>query len=323
MFSRILASTIIAASAATSYGQQRPSLEGLPEILRLAVSRADSLRYTGVRVVNVRARGPQRETVEYITRDGDRIRIDFPNDSAFSGQVIIEDPTERRHYLPGQNEVRVLPPRRGESLLRLVASLARFRQERKVSVENGSLIAGRLTRLLLVADQRGNPLQKLYIDPTTGAVLKSEVYDFVGTSVGSYEFKSIEFKDKIDSRLFKVSRKGLRTVSPQTEANELTTKLNLRQIQIPREFGFRLESARVIRPEGEPILAQMFTSNTGRLTVFQTRADLKSDRLSKFARGEISTRTWRVGGINFAVIGPKSTNFDRVADRLKRDLGGQ
>ncbi len=323
MFSKFSACVILVASAAVGHAQKGALAEGLPEILKLAVSRADSLRYTGTRIVSVRARGAQRDTVEYITRDGNRIRIDFPNDSAFAGQVIIEDPQERRHYLPTQNEVRVLPPRRGESLMRLVASLARFRQERKVSVENGSVIAGRMTRLLLVADRRGNPLQKLFIDPTTGAVLKSEVFDFVGTSVGSYEFKNIEFKDRIDANLFRVSRKGLRTVSPQSEAKQLAAKFNLREIQIPPDSGYRLESARVIRPEGEPILALMYSGPSGRLTVFQTKTDLKPERLSKFARGDIATRTWRSGGINFALVGPKSENFDRIADRLKRDLGAQ
>jgi len=292
--------------------------EGLPEILRLAVSKSNSLRYNGTRIVQIKSGGKPQTITEYITRDGERLRIDFPKDSAFAGQIIIEDARLRRHFFPEQNELLTLPPRRGDSLARLVVGLNRFRNRRKVKVEAGSVVAGRMTREVVVSDDQGNDLQRLYIDPTTGAVLKSEVYDFAGTPMGSYEFKTIEFVNRVNPRLFDFRRKGVRIVSPEDQARELAKKLDLPVVLLPKNSGYQLESARIIQPEGSDVLVYLYSSPLGRLSVFQTRKEVDERKIRRMDRGELSVKTWRVGPVHYAVIGPKGNETNQVASRIER-----
>jgi hypothetical protein len=167
-------------------------------------------------------------------------------------------------------------------------------------------------------DERGNRLQNLYIDPTTGAVLKNEIFDFAGTSLGSYEFKSINFVGRINPRRFEFNRKGAKIVSPEMLAREIAAKNDLPAEILPKASGFELESVRMIAPEGKNVLLYMYTSRDGRLSVFQTRSDIERSRLERIGRQEISSRTWRVGRVTYVVVGPKGEKTERAASMLER-----
>ena len=103
--------------AGLSAAQGRPHHEGkahfddIPEPMRTVLVASNRLRYSGTRTVSIRRAGVVETHEEYITRDGSSMRIEFGTGSKLAGQIIVEDRTQRRHYLPDRNEIHVSGPR--------------------------------------------------------------------------------------------------------------------------------------------------------------------------------------------------------------------
>jgi hypothetical protein len=304
--------------APSAHAQDASSPNTLHPLLELAIQRAGTLRYVGKRTVMLVEAGDSAPTLEYVTRDGLRLRIDYPVDSPFAGHVILETLKERRHYIPTENIVRQLPPRRAEALNRLAVMVRRPGSRFRQIVDNGPTIAGRATRELSIADGRGRILQRLAIDPTTGAVLRSEVYSPRGDLLGRFEFREIEFRERIDPSLFRLNFKGARTVSPRDEAIRLARQYKFVPAFIPPETGYRLESSRIVRPMGRVTLVQSYVGGAGRLTFFQTNETINPDRLGQLAREDLKLESWRVGNRSFALIGGRADDVVRIASLMKR-----
>ncbi|MDX2065713.1 MAG: hypothetical protein SFX74_08240 [Fimbriimonadaceae bacterium] len=309
---------LIALVMPRAHGQASESANALHPLFELAVQRATTLRYVGKRMVTLLEGGDGTPTLEYVTRDGLRLRIDYPNDSPFAGHVILETLKERRHFIPNENIVRQLPPRRAEALNRLAMMIRRPGSRFRQLVENGPTIAGRATRELSIADGRGRTLQRLAIDPTTGAVLRSEVYNPRGDLLGRFEFREIEFRDRIDPSLFRLNVKGARTVNPRDEAVRLARQYKFVPVFIPAETGYRLESSRIVRPMGRVTLVQSYVGGAGRLTFFQTNETIDPERLGRLGREDLKLETWRLGKRSFALIGGKADDVVRIAALMKR-----
>ena len=120
----ILGVLAVAAAGVVAAQSNEYKLDGLPEALKLAIRKSDSLKFVGTRTVEFRRRGDTVRITEYVTRDGQRIRLEFPEGSDFAGQVIVENASERKHYLPATNEIRILPPRKDESDRRAAVTAA-------------------------------------------------------------------------------------------------------------------------------------------------------------------------------------------------------
>ncbi len=168
----------------------------VPVLLIRAIRAQPSLRYTGEYTVEFKQAGSPLRHVEDITRDGYRYRIDFPAGSQFAGQVIVEDQKVRLHYRPIPNEIIQQPPRHGEAWEK-IANLATDKHF-SLSVVPGDIIAGLRTDQLVVADKSGNVLQRLYIEPISGVIMKRQIFDLVGTQQGFFEFTQINLSPRIN-----------------------------------------------------------------------------------------------------------------------------
>ena len=303
-----------------SFGQRRlgrPSKAlrtnpGIPPALDRVLRASDTLRFTGRRTVTVLKDGRPNRHEEIVVRDGPQLRVEFPSDDAYAGQVIVENGTERRHFNPGTNEVRVLPARGDEGLQRLRA-LARAG---RVSVAPGERVAGYATVDLLVRDAAGNPVQRLSVEPNSGMVLRRIVYDPTGVQAGEFVYTKIDLAPgNLDPALFRIERRGVKTTTPWDTLRRLAKKGGYVAVGLPESTGFRLDGVRMARPAGTPVLLQTYAGpGGGRLSLYELRGAVDP---SSLRRKRLHALSWTEGGLTFVLLGPQS---DATLTRLRASL---
>lgn len=276
----------------------------IPPVLRKALGAAATLRYSGERIVEFKTGPDRRRIVEYVLRDGPRTRIEFPDDSPYRGQIIVEDANERRHFFPDRNEIRILPPRGEEVARRLRSFLAKSMQRGfRVAVSDGGEVAGFATQAIVINDPKGNAAQKLWIEPRTGTVLKRELFDPVGGRVGLFQFTRINLRPSLAPKDFEIDRRGAKVITPEHAAREIASRMGLQPALLPASSGFRLESARSMRQRGPEFLALAYVGAEGRFTLFQLKEPVSENRLRRMARGSLSTYAWTRGAEHLALVG--------------------
>lgn len=302
----LAAGAMLASGTLVQEQQPRRDLSDLPPILQKSIKSHRTSRYSGQRTVEFKF-GPERNNhIEYVLKDGVRSRTEFPGDSPYKGQIIVEDGTHRYHYFPDRNEIRIEPPRGREfgRHLRGPGPDGDHRHEPlRHTVVDGGPIAGFKTQLISASDANGNVLQKLWIEPRTGVVLKRVMFDPVGARIGYFEFSRINFNPKFAPGDFRIDRKGATVITPAMTARRLAMQLGLTPSILPESTGFQLEGARVLHPDGKDVLAQTYTGQEGRFTLFQLRAAVDQNRLQKMTRGRLASYSWERGGQGFALLG--------------------
>jgi hypothetical protein len=292
--------------------------KNMPPLLLKALASAPKQRFTGTRVVEYR-RGP--DTVRYeeqIIRDGSRLRIEFPSDSPYAGQIVVEDGRVRRHFYPDRNEIRILPPRREEVMGRLHRLVKGGGRKFSFVTGTSTNIAGVMAQPVSVQDAEGNVLQRLYIDPRSGVVLKRVLFDHVGTPRGSFAYTRIDLTPNINPSVFQINRRGARIVTPTDALRELVKDGPFVFRMLPPSTGFRLDFSRQIRPEGKPVLMQIYAGRGGRLTLFQLGATVDEKQLKRFGRGQFNTHSWQEDGRSFVLVGPLAQDeLARLATRVQ------
>ena len=305
----LVTASLILLGGAIALSQIDPGqdLATMPAIMRKFVLARKTSRYTGTRTVEFK-RGPDRLShIEYILKDGIRSRTEFPDDSQYKGQVIVDNGKQRMHFFPDRNEIDVEPAHqrdnRPDSGGNDRDSDHKNRPSLQRTVTDGGSVAGYHTQLLTVSDPNGNVMQQMWIEPKTGVRLKMVLYDRVGTQVGSFEFTKINFKPTFAPGDFTIDRKGALIVTPADEARRLSEKLGVTPLILGNSSGYELQNARIIHPDKQDVLAQTYIGDTGRFTFFELRGDIDQDKLQRFARGRLSTYSWKRGQESFAIVG--------------------
>ncbi len=297
-------------------GGQARRINPVPPILLRAIQASDTIRFTGRRTVTVLKDGQPDRHEEIVMRDGPQLRIEFPREGSYAGQVIVEDGNERRHYIPRTNEVRVLPTRREEGLQRL-RGLAR---NGGVTTEGGDRIAGYATTVLVVRDAAGNPLQRLAIEPESGMVLSRQVYDATGVQVGGFTFTRVDLNPgPFAPSLFRIARKGARISTPWDRLRQLARKNGYVAVGLPESTGFRLEGAS-LDPRTAPsgVLAQNYSGPGGRLSLYALRAAVDPATLRKQGGKRLHSLSWVDEGVTYVLLGPQD---DATLARLRSTVG--
>lgn len=289
--------------------------EPVPEILRRALEAGPKLRYAGKRLVEFRRGGQITRHSETISRSGDLLRIEFEDGTALDGQVIVENGRERRHYFPDRNEILILPPRREEVIARLKGFARRSGRSLRLSTAAGETVAGLATEQVVVADAKGNILQRLYIEPKTGTLLKRRIFDRVGAPLGGFEFTQIDFSPRLQKNLFRLVRKGARVITPAARLEDLARRKGFLPIVLPPASGYRLEWSGVRKIEEQDVLIQGYTSKGSKLTLFQLKQEVSRERLQRYGRGELNFAYWQFRGRTFVLVG------NLPSDRLVRIAG--
>ena len=314
----IVALAITAMSVAQDHDRD---LSDLPPLVRKSVLSNRTSKYSGVRTVEFK-RGPDRVShIEYVLKNGIKTRIEFPDDSQYKGQIIVDDGHQRLHFFPDRNEIDAEPAhvRENHPMAKMVPEGAHMRPKLTRDIADGGILAGWATQVVTVSDPRGNVMQKMWIEPNSGVVLKRVLFDDVGTQVGYFEFTKINFSPTFAPGDFRIDRKGAVLVTPVMQANRLAAKIGLSSVSVPPTSGFLLQNSRTIHPDNVDVLSQTYVGETGRFTLFQLRGPVNQNRLQRFANGRLSTYSWKRGPESFALVGDLGEDKLREIARLLGD----
>ncbi|MBX3118976.1 MAG: hypothetical protein KF784_07915 [Fimbriimonadaceae bacterium] len=295
-------------------------LESAPPILRKMMERAQKNTYSGERKTEFRRRSEWISHTEYILRNGSRMRITFPRDSKFAGQVIAEDGKTRHQYFPDRNEIEVAPARYDELTERLYGMLKAIKSGSvDVSTGDGGTVAGQKTELVEVSDKKGNPLQRFWIEPKTGILLKREFYNQVGSVDGRFEFVRIDLSPRFNPRdIFPIRRQGAKYLSLEDVSRRLMKENGFDQAFLPASEGFALQSVRVMQHDDQKALFQAYRHKEKVVTFFQVLGSVEMEKLKRMAPKEVRIHTWTQGSKSFVIIGQFSDReFERWENKVK------
>lgn len=299
---------------------QYPRLLERYPILRKMIESQNRLRYSGTRVVEIRI-GPDRErNTEIILRDGALQRTEFTPDSPNAGQIIVENARMRRHFFPATNEVQVLPPRRDEVQSRMRLLLRQINDgSLRLRVEPGGEVAARRTQLAHFEDSKGNPVQRLWIDGETGMLLKRELFDLVGTRIGFFEWKRINYRPTFSAGDFEIVRKGARVVTLDDQIRMMSRRLGIPPVRLPDADGLHLESVRPLDLGSSRAMMQTYTGERGRVSLYHFAASIDPQRLRRLAGdSNLGVYSWESGGRTLALIGDLPTpELERLAKTIR------
>lgn len=315
---RPVALLVLALLPPASLAQDATPRTDLPPIMRRAIEAFPKLRYTGTRILEFR-QGPDRvRHTEQVIRDGERSRVEFPPGSPFTGQIIVEVRGKRMHFFPDRKEIQVMPARRGQAFERIFRFLDSRRGPKfRVTQAPGQVVAGMKTEQAIVTDPNGNVHQRLYVEPRSGLVLKREMFDRVGTPMGSYEFTQVNLNPKIDPREFQIRVRGATWVMPEDLARRVAADNGFLPAVLAKAPGLQLEHSRMVRAGPTPAFAQMYSGPGGRVSLFQLKGRVETERLRALARGEATVFAWQYKGSTFVLIGERpAEELQRLSKRL-------
>lgn len=272
----------------------------LPDLLQRVLKGNRTLDVTGVRQVYGGPPGRGFTFTEQFSQRGPMIRLDYPAGSPNQGQIVVDTPRDRRHYLPGPNEVWVSPPRFDLRMER-IAFLGR-KGKLKFTVTEGKPVADLATKVLIVQSPEGRALQRLSIHPESGLVLKREMLGPDGRPLGGFAFTRVDLKAGLTKEDFRISTGDARIIRPEDRHRELAMDNGfvLRPI---RPLGYRLDTVDVFNKDGSKTLVLSYSGMEGRISYFQSNKDLDEKRLRRFAGSNASTYGWSEGGRYFVLLG--------------------
>lgn len=289
-------------------------------VLKRMIEAQNRLRYSGVRVVEMRFGPDRQQNTEIILRNGPLQRTEFTADSPNAGQIIVENAQRRRHFFPASNEVQELPPRRDEVQSRMRILLREIADGNlRVRIEPGGEVAGRRTQLAHFEDPKGNPVQRMWIDPETGMLLKRELFDAVGSRVGYFEFKRINYRPTFSPDDFEIARKGARVVTLDDQIRVLSRRLGIPPLRLPDTDDLRLESVRPLELGSARAMMQTYSGDRGRVTLYHVDATIDPQRLRRLAgTSNLGVYSWQDGDRTLALIGDlPASELERLARTVR------
>jgi len=284
------------------------AVQPLPPILQKVVQQSSYLRFQATRTVEVRIKDHYVTHVEYVLRNGRQERIEFPADSAFKNQVIVDNGTERKRYLPRKNQVTVQPSFQDEALNGLVDRNGRMRK-RRVELANGGAIVGINTIRADIETAKGQVRQQLWIDPSSGAVLKRVGYDAQGQEVAGFQYTAINYNPRLNSQQFELNPKGAIIITPMDDLVRIAHRLGLPDYALDGNSRFKLISARRIDKGNIPILSTLYQGPHGeRVSVFELIQSVDENKLRATAGKGSNVKVIQIGVVNLAIIGPMTAS---------------
>lgn len=302
----LIAGLLVPAHVFAQKNGQKDKDKNFSEFRRL-FEKAQGIKFSGTRLVTVVRAGKTDTHTEYVTRDGDNLRIEFAKDSKYVGQIIIEAGGFRRHFFPDRNEIKESPisARRQFDIGRMMRGPGRMGQT-KSQISDGGTVAGFKTQKMTVSDSQGNRLIEVYADPKSGLLLKRVVFDPTGTVAGSFEFQQVNLNPTIKPTAFALNRKGAKVIRPIDDLRRQAAELGVPAFSFTDASGLQLEAVNTRSMKDSKTLTQMFSMNENRYTLFMTKSDIPQDQMKRFERGELRTFVWQLNGVTLVLMGMDS-----------------
>lgn len=299
-------------AGAAAQAQQPP--EGA-RLLQRAISARLTLKLSGERLVTL----PDGLTIrERIQRSGMRLRIQITEPESLRESVAVEDGIQRRQFVPDRNEIRIMPSKEAEFYDRMRGSLRAG--PRQLRVADGGTVAGRATRVVALPSPGNEGRARFWVDPATGAVLKSEVTGPEGERVASFEFLSVSFDPEFDPGTFVLVKPGAQIVTPLDDLGRLCREKGMPRWHLREQGGWQLVGTRPIGPPNSKALMQSYTNGDMRVSLFHVMGrDVDPQRVGNLVGPGMRVHTVRKGESRLYLVGPLDPSaLERLAQRIEQ-----
>jgi len=284
------------------FAQDKPAQA--PPIVQKYFQSLGHQRFIGTRLSESRVDGRWIRNTETITVNGQNIRIDFSAESHNANETIIEAKSKRTHYFFNRKEAEVSNIRRDESSGRLRRSLQHGTQG--LVVQAGGSIAGRATDLVVLNSPESRPLLRMWIDSSTGVLLKREAYDRKGERISSMEYSKINYFPRLTGKEFSIDNKQI-TIFTQTDKLARICESEGIPLFVLKAQGFELEGTRAMKVAGQPAVMQLYVNGDARLSLFVVKGSVPpSTRAS--SRANLHHYFWKVGDTSLGMISELTEN---------------
>lgn len=313
LWTALLAACLLAIAAPQN--QRRSGTTSVHPLLAKAFRAQRTLKFAGIRSVEVSRSGRKIKFQQRIVRNGRKVRVEFV-DGPFANQILVEDGETRLHYIPARKIIKEGRADRDELMFGLLG-MSRYRgRDLKVSVKDGGSIAGVKAKLATLAAS-GRTREHLWIDEDKGLVLKKKVYSEKGEVTGSYAYTRLTYSPRLTDATFQLNISGAKRVTLDEQLISHAKSVGISPYRLKTSTGYKLISVMPIDSERAKGLIQSYTSGRNRVTLFVMKGAFDEAQLRKRAGDRTRVVTWARSGLNFALIGEVSSE---ELTRLSRSL---
>ena len=251
-------------------------------LISLMLRAESTMNVVGTQVTQVDRNGNVVQSIQYLTREGDRaLRLDYLQPPNLSGEKVIDDGTNRWRYVPRRNTLQVGPSTIGKLDGRIHQLMNHLNRPTFVmKIVGADNVAGHDCQVVEV-DSLTTPstiLRRFWIDPTNGAQLRIEQYDSAGQLQSVSYFTTITYNATINSSAFAppATPQGVNVV-PRPMTNALS---NVQSAEVQAGFsalqptylptGFTFQSASVMKYNGYKIIGLKYVNGMNVLSLFET-----------------------------------------------------
>lgn len=291
--------TLVAlAGAAPAFAQPAPSYP--PEItkyLRLQ-SRVNA---AGIRNVTLMVDGQMRTFRERVLKQGLNMRIEFA-DGPNAGSFTVESGGRRFLVNPARREARTMAPMGASFAPASLMSRLQGREGRWEKSTGGD-IAGAKTVRWDVFDSRNRIMQRFWVEPNRGLILKRQIFDENGRVVGGFEFEVVKFDVEMASNAFSVPT-DFRIIRPLEELKVACQRASLTPVILDPALGYNLDAVRILSAQrGSGIVMSVYADETTQLSLYIMKQPLNTERLRRLTGQRLKFYSWQQGGQYLTLIG--------------------
>jgi negative regulator of sigma E activity len=186
-------------AAAGGLGAARAKGEDVTALLRKVDAADQRVTYVGTKVVRYSAGPgalPTENEVKLWHQPPNKTRLEVLSPTKIAGLITIEVGDQRFHFHPWRNRWMPVP----RSYKPPLEMLLRNYTVRETGAES---VAGRSARVLQIRSRHpGNGQKNIWIDRSTGVVLRTEMLDEAAHCVSWWQFREIEFPASVPASLF-------------------------------------------------------------------------------------------------------------------------
>lgn len=291
--------TLVAlAGAAPAFAQ--PARSYPPEIasyLRLQ-SRTNA---AGIRNVTLMVDGQMRTFKERVLKQGLNMRIEFA-DGPNAGSFTVESGGRRFLVNPARREARTMAPMGASFAPASLMSRLQGREGRWEKSTGGD-IAGAKTVRWDVFDSRNRIMQRFWVEPNRGLILKRQIFDENGRVAGGFEFEVVKFDVEMASNEFAVPA-DFRIIRPLDELKAACQRATLTPVILDPALGYNLDAIRVLSAaRGSGIVMSVYADETTQLSLYIMKQPLNTERLRRLTGQRLKFYSWQQGGQYLTLIG--------------------
>jgi outer membrane lipoprotein-sorting protein len=264
-----------------------------------------------------RDNGSVVQTTQTVYRDGsNNYRCEFHSPPHLAGEIVVSHDDMSWHYIPSSKTLRISAPHPRHLLTQIGPALAALKKgTASAAVVGSDQIAGLATQIVEIAGADATPTGRvrIWIDPTTGAQLKTEVYDAAGNLQSSSYFTSVNYQPTLPADAFEAP-----AVPPGTK-----TEVDRRYDQLSRfptdsDAGFRVfkptklppgyafVSASIFQIAGRKAVALRYECGLALLSIFESPQEPNEPAGNAVSSPRAGTVVVNQGSMQFAAMGSLS-----------------